>query len=123
MIDYKKPLKASAQALRREMTPEEKRLWYDFLKKLPITVNRQKIIGCFIVDFYIASKKLVIEVDGRQHFTTEHAESDRARDGELSSRGIRVFRCTNEEIKTNFKQVCDRILDAIGLRASEIPRS
>ncbi len=56
------------------MTPEEKHLWYDFLKKLPCTVNRQKNIGDFIVDFYIASKNVVIEIDGRQHDMPENNE-------------------------------------------------
>ena len=61
------PLRTNAQKLRRKMTPQERRLWYDFLKNLPQTVYRQKIIGNFIVDFYISSCKLVIELDGAQH--------------------------------------------------------
>ena len=61
-------LTANAQKLRREMTKEERRLWYDFLKHLPVTVNRQKVIGCYIVDFYCASHKLAIELDGSQHY-------------------------------------------------------
>ena len=99
-----------AQQLRKEMTPEEKHLWYDFLKKLPCTVNRQKNIGDFIVDVYIASKNIVIEIDGLQHETTEHNEKDNERDFELSKLGIKVLRYTNKSINNNFKDVCDDIL-------------
>ena len=61
---YNKNLVSNAKKLRKNMTPEEKHLWYDFLKRLPITVNRQKNIGNFIVDFFIAEKRIVIEIDG-----------------------------------------------------------
>ena len=60
-------LTGNAQKLRREMTEEERHLWYDFLKGLPVTVNRQKVIGRYIVYFYCAEAKLVIEIDGTQH--------------------------------------------------------
>ena len=61
-------LTALSQNLRKEMTREEKHLWYDFLQRLPITINRQKVIGKYIADFYCAKAKLVIELDGRQHY-------------------------------------------------------
>lgn len=67
MIPYNKNLVKNAQELRKNMTPEEKHLWYDFLKKLPFNVRRQHNIENYIVDFYIAEKKAVIEVDGIQH--------------------------------------------------------
>ena len=76
---YKKKLKPHAQQLRREMTKEERRLWYDFLKNLPITVKRQKIIDGYIVDFYIPSAKLVIELDGSQHYSDGGVEYDQER--------------------------------------------
>ncbi len=66
-------LRKNAQKLRREMTKEERRLWYDFLKQLPVTINRQKVIAHYIVDFYCASAKLVIELDGSQHYEDEGA--------------------------------------------------
>lgn len=71
MIPYNKNLVSNARTLRSNMTPEEKHLWYDFLKKLPFTVKRQHNIENYIVDFYIAEKKIAIEVDGGQHFTSE----------------------------------------------------
>ena len=120
MMSYKRSLKPNAQALRREMTPEEKHLWYDFLKKLPVTVNRQKVIGGFIVDFYISSARLAIEIDGRQHLMAEHIESDKARDAQLLERGIRVFRCSNDDINKRFKTVCDMLLDILEIKASEV---
>lgn len=80
------------------MTKEEKRLWYDFLKLLPIAVNRQKMLGEFIVDFYCASAKLVIEIDGSQHYDEENTLQDLRRDDYLQSLGLTVLRYTNRDI-------------------------
>jgi len=98
-----------SKMLRRNMTKEEKHLWYDFLKLLPVTVNRQKVIGRYVVDFYIASAKLVIELDGSQHFEAEHKKADEERDEHLSQMGIKVLRYTNQEINQNFEAVCREI--------------
>ena len=97
------------------MTPEEKHLWYDFLKKIPYTVNRQKNIGNFIVDFYVASKNIVIEIDGLQHEMTENKEKDNERDFEFFKLGIKVLRYTNKGINNNFNEVCDNILTHLEL--------
>ena len=78
--DYNRKLIDNSQLLRKNMTSEEKHLWYDFLKLLPVTVNRQKMIGDYIVDFYIHSEKIVIELDGAQHHSSEHKMKDKARD-------------------------------------------
>ena len=118
--NYNKSYVPLAQQLRKEMTPEEKHLWYDFLKKLPCTVNRQKNIGNFIVDFYIASKNIVIEIDGRQHDMPEHNEKDNERDFELSKLGIKVLRYTNKSINKNFSDVCDDILTHSGLTWNDL---
>lgn len=112
-----------AQQLRKEMTPEEKHLCYDFLKKLPLTVNRQKNIGNFIVDFYIASKSIVIEIDGVQHDMTENYEKDSERDLELSKLGIKVLRYTNKSINKNFCDVCEDILTHLGLTWRDVRKS
>ena len=101
-----KKLTPLAQHLRKEMTSEEKRLWYDFLKKLPFTVNRQKVFGNYIADFYIASAKLVIELDGAQHYKEEAALRDRERDDWFRSRGITVLRYSNQDVNRNFYGVC-----------------
>ena len=91
------------------MTPQEKKLWYQFLKKLPVTVNRQKVIGDFVVDFYIASASLVIEVDGSGHRTEAGKMADAIRDEWLTGQGYTVLRIPNRSIEDNFSAVCCRI--------------
>ena len=108
-------LRKNAQKLRREMTKEERRLWYDFLKKLPLTVNRQKVIGHYIVDFYCASAKLVIELDGSQHYESEGTTSDQERDYALNQLGITVVRYSNSDIDRNFDGVCADLLRRLEL--------
>lgn len=103
-------LKSFAQKLRRDMTKEERRLWYVFLRQLPITINRQKVIGPYIVDFYCASARLVIELDGSQHFEETGLASDRERDKYLSGLGLRVLRYANADVNRNFTSVCEDIL-------------
>ncbi|MBE6706897.1 MAG: endonuclease domain-containing protein [Ruminococcaceae bacterium] len=117
---YNKDLVKNAKELRKNMTDEEKRLWYDFLKKLPITVNRQKNIGNYIVDFYIASKRVVIELDGAQHEMLVHEKKDEVRDAELNKLGITVLRYKNLDIRYNFKEVCEDILKHIDLTAEDL---
>ena len=117
---YNKSLSGNARALRREMTPEEKHLWYDFLKRLPMTVHRQKVIGTYIVDFYIAESRTVIEIDGLQHTTPEHRERDAARDATLTSLGISVLRYKNEDVHKSFEGVQRDILAHIGLSFQDL---
>ena len=112
---YNKTLVANAQQLRKNMTREEKHIWYDFLKRLPITVNRQKNIGNFIVDFYIAEKRTVIEIDGSQHYEEEKAKEDKKRDAELYKLGITVLRYSNTDINKRFNSVCEDILEKLGI--------
>ena len=102
-----------AKTLRKNMTKEERHLWYDFLKHLPITVNRQKVIGKYIVDFYIASAKIVIELDGSQHYEEKGILSDKQRDMYLSEFGIKVLRYSNLDIHHRFENVCQDILNNI----------
>ena len=112
-------LKRNAQKLRREMTKEERHLWYDFLKQLPVTVNRQKVIGYYIVDFYCASAKLGIELDGSQHYEDECAAADRERDNALNQLGITIVRYSNNEVNRNFNGVCTDLLRRLGLAGVE----
>ena len=115
MLPYNKNLVRNAKELRKNMTPEEKHLWYDFLKKLPLNVRRQHNIEHYIVDFYIADKKTVVEIDGLQHTSREHRAADSERDMALGKWGIRVLRYSNEEIKQQFSAVAKDILDNLGL--------
>ena len=120
MIPYNKKLVSNARTLRKNMTPEEKHLWYDFLKRLPVNVRRQHNIENYIVDFYIAEKKIVIEVDGRQHLLPEHKEADEQRDTVMSSWGITVLRYPNDKIRKNFNAVAEDILKHLELDYSDL---
>ena len=102
------------------MTPEEKHLWYDLLKRLPLNVRRQHNIENYIVDFYIASKKIVIEVDGIQHQATENQRADEQRDKALAAWGITVLRYSNESITKCFTEVSADILEKLGLDFSDL---
>ena len=106
---YNEKLMPNAKSLRKNMTKEERHLWYDFLKKLPITVHRQKVLGNYIVDFYVASKKLVIELDGSQHYEDAHKAKDEKRDQYLESLGLQVVRYTNLDVNAYFEAVCEDI--------------
>ncbi len=120
MLPYNKDLVQNARTLRKNMTREEKHLWYDFLKRLPVNVRRQHNIQNFIVDFYIASHKIVIEVDGVQHTEPEHIQKDDLRDKELAKWGIKVLRYYNRDINQNFDSVALDILNHIGLSFNDL---
>ena len=120
MYSYNKKLVPAVQELRRNMTPEEKHLWYDLLVKLPVQAKRQKNLGHYIVDFYIPSAKLVIEIDGRQHLLSEHREADEKRDSDLAFLGIGVIRYTNQDIRERFIAVEEDILKRLGLTAQDL---
>ena len=113
-------LTSNAKTLRKNMTKEERHLWYDFLKTLSITVNRQKVIGKYIVDFYISSACIVIEIDGRQHNLPEHRENDKKRDDDMRMLGNVVLRYTNEDIHERFNAVCEDILKHIGIGVQDL---
>ncbi len=110
MYPYNKTLTEYAQELRKNMTPEEKHLWYDFLKFLSVTVKRQYVVGNYILDFFIPSANIAIELDGSQHYEPEAKEADRLRDLDLGSMGIKVIRYQNIEIKQNFEGVVADIM-------------
>ena len=113
-------LTGNARSLRREMTPEEKQLWFEYLRNLPCTVNRQKVIGNDIVDFYIASAKLVLELDGSQHYEAEGMLKDQERDLYLESLGLKVLRIPNPELRRNFYGVCETIRYVLDTRMEEL---
>lgn len=104
-----------SQTLRKEMTKEEKKLWYEFLKGLPLTVHRQKVFGHYIADFYIADSKLVIELDGSQHYSEEGLLYDAERTAFFRSQGVDVLRYSDYEINSDFEAVCTDILKNLGL--------
>ena len=102
-------LTANAKSLRQNMTKEERHLWYDFLRNYPTRFLRQKVIDRYIVDFYCHDAKLIIELDGSQHFEDQNVEKDRIRTKVFQSRGLEVVRIANNEIAQNFRGVCDYI--------------
>ncbi len=108
----------NAKSLRRNMTKEERHLWYDFLKRLSVTVNRQKVIGRYIVDFYCAQAKLVIELDGSQHYEIKEKELDALRDAYFVNEGIKVLRYSNADINQRFDRVCEDIMQNLSVRIS-----
>ena len=98
-----------ARALRKGMTPQERHLWFDFLRYYPVKVYKQRIIGSYIVDFYCASAKLVIEIDGSQHYAPPRQAQDTLRTAYLESLGLRVIRFSNADINIRFQAVCEAI--------------
>ena len=110
---YNGKLISNAKNLRKTMTKEERHLWYDCLKQLPVTVHRQKVLGNYIVDFYIASQKIVIELDGSQHYEEEHHERDQQRDAYLQQMGCLVLRYSNADVNQRFSDVCEDIWNHI----------
>ena len=98
-----------ARALRKNMTKEEKHLWYDFLRGYPVRFVRQKVLGKYIADFYCAKAKLVVELDGSVHYTEEGELYDKERTEFLKQYGIKVIRIPNNELNANFNGVCEHI--------------
>ena len=98
-----------ARRLRRALTPHERKLWYLFLRKYPVKIYKQRIIGRFIVDFYCASAKLVIEIDGSQHYEPQAMAYDADRSAFLSALGLEVLRLSNRDVDRNFRGVCEQI--------------
>ena len=112
---YNSKLTPNAKKLRNNMTKEERHLWYDCLKLLPITVHRQKTLGNYIVDFYIAAAQLVIELDGSQHYEDAGKAKDQQRDAYLESIGCTVLRYSNADINHRFLSVCEDIMNHLSL--------
>ena len=107
-MDNQKLLRIS-QTLRKNMTKEERHLWYDFLKSYPIQFKRQYTVGCYVVDFYCYQARLVIELDGSQHYDPEAIAYDTKRTEYIQSQGLTVLRFTNRDIAEHFHSVCEVI--------------
>ena len=107
--EYNKSNIPLAKTLRKNMTPWERKLWYEFLRNYPIRFQRQKSIGNYIVDFYCAKAKLVIELDGGEHYTAKQIEKDNIRTKELESMNLTVLRICNLDIDQNFYGACEYI--------------
>ena len=106
---YNKSLVPLGKQLRKNMTKEERHLWYDFLRSYPVRFSRQKVLGKYIVDFYNAEARLVIELDGSQHYEPTDLQKDAERTAFLEAYGLTVIRIPNNEINGNFYGVCEYI--------------
>ena len=95
-----------AKELRKNMTKEERHLWYDFLRSYSAKFTRQKVLGKYIADFYCAKANLVIELDGSQHYEDEGLVNDEKRTEYLEQYGIKVVRISNLDVLKNFEGVC-----------------
>jgi len=106
---HNKKLVPTAKILRKNMTNEERHLWYEFLRNYPVRFTRQKVLGKYIVDFYCAKAKLVIEIDGSQHYEEKKIKQDTDRTEFLKGYGLTVIRIPNNEVNNNFYGVCEYI--------------
>lgn len=111
-LNYNKKNIPLAKSLRKNATPQEKHLWYDFLSKYAVRFQRQKAIDNFIADFYCHKAKIIIEIDGSQHYTEDGEKKDEFRTEVLEGYGLKIIRFTNRHINTNFRGVCEYI-DAV----------
>ncbi|MDO4740470.1 MAG: endonuclease domain-containing protein [Eubacteriales bacterium] len=109
-----------AKQLRKEMTKEERHLWYDFLRSYPVRFSRQKVLGKYIADFYSAEAKLIIELDGSQHYEPEELQKDAERTAFLEAYGLTVIRIANNEVSRNFRGVCAYIEAAVEQSLSQL---
>ena len=106
-------LTSNARTLRKNMTKEERHLWYDFLKRYPVRFLRQKVIDNYIVDFYCHSARLIIELDGSQHYEEKGLLKDKIRTDRIEQRNLTVIRIPNNEVNRNFEGVCQYIDNAV----------
>ena len=111
-----KKLLRNSQNLRKSMTKEERHLWYDFLKGYPVQFKRQYVIGSYIVDFYCYQAKLIIELDGGQHYEQNAIRYDQIRTEYLEKHGFSVMRFSNTDVKEQFRAVCEMIDTAVRSR-------
>ena len=106
---HNKEIVPLARSLRKDMTKEERRLWYDFLRTYPVKFSRQKVLGKYIADFYCARAKIIIELDGSQHYDEDGEKKDKERTEYLMRYGISVIRIPNNQVNCNFRGVCEYI--------------
>ena len=112
----------NARELRKNMTKEERHLWYDFLKEYPIRFNRQKVLGNYIVDFYSPPAKLIVELDGGGHYYQQQMQYDKQRTAYLEEKGYKVIRFTNVDVDKNFYGVCTVIDLEVKKRCPSVTR-
>ena len=114
-LNYNKKNIPLAKNLRKNATPQENHLWYDFLSKYKVRFQRQKAIDNFIADFYCHKAKLIIEIDGSQHYTEQGIKKDTFRTEKLENYDLTVVRFTNAQIDNQFESVCEYLENTVNL--------
>ena len=120
-MEKNQSLKANAQSLRKSMTKEEAHLWYQFLCRYPLRFRRQYVIGNYIADFYCHQARLVVELDGSQHYSPEEQAYDKKRTAYLESQGLLVLRFSNLDVMRRFRDVCQAIDTTAKERTAQNP--
>ena len=119
-MEHNSELTKYAQTLRKNMTKEERRLWYEYLRQYTHQFRRQVTFGQYILDFYCAAAKLAIELDGSQHYETDGQQYDEKRDAWLEAQGIQVLRFSNTDVLQNLAGVCQMIDMTVAERTGEV---
>ena len=109
MKEYNRNNIPLAKELRKNMTPWERKLWYEYLRYYPVRFQRQKAIGNYIADFYCAKARLVLELDGGGHYLPEQGQADAERTAALEAMNLNVIRICNTDVDRNFSGVCEFI--------------
>jgi len=120
-LEYNKALIPRAKELRKNATRQENHLWYDYLRVYPARFQRQKTIYHYIVDFYCASAKLIVELDGHQHEGKDAKEYDEMRTQVFESAGLMVLRFKNDDVEQRFRSVCQAIDQTVQQRLYQKP--
>ena len=119
-LPYQTKLVPRAQELRKDATKQENHLWYDFLSAYPIRFRRQAPIDHFIADFYCHAARLIIELDGSQHYKEQGLAYDQERTAILAQYGLKVLRFSNLDVDKNFEGVCTAIDLTVKERMKEL---
>ena len=119
-LPYDPRMRERVQELRHKMTPMEKKLWYSFLRTYPVKMYKQRLIRTFVADFYCPLARLVIELDGSQHYTEQGKEYDEQRTAILEQYGVQVLRFTNLDVDRHLDAVCAQIDSTIERRVAEL---
>ena len=110
----------AAKKLRNNMTKEERHLWYDFLRTYQVKFSRQKVLGKYIADFYSSKAKLIIELDGSQHYEKEQIKEDAERTGYLEQFGLKIIRIPNNQINEHFEETCEYVDNVVKQSLSQL---
>lgn len=121
-LPYDPRMRERVQELRHKMTPMEKKLWFSFLRRYPVKMYKQRAIRSFVADFYCPAARLVIELDGSQHYTEEGLLYDAERSAVFEHYGVKVIRFPNQEVSAHFEAVCEQIHEAVMERLKELER-